>query len=307
MTGISKLKTWLLTNWPIKLTALVLAIVLWAVIAAQEATTRWFTVTLDVRPPTGRVLTSELPQVQARYTGTLGELFRLTETPPTIRKVMPDTLTGSTYTITLSTADLVTTEGIGVVAQDVTPDTITLELDDVMERRIPVVSRVGILPAEGFGINSLRISPESVTVRGPEAQLSELRSIGTSRLDTTRVREPFTLTVPLDSSGLGVGVRVEPPEVQVFVEIVTVSEQVIMGVTVSVPAEWTSDPSAVIVIVNGPSRRVVGLTRDSVRVRARPPSGAVTEARVPLTVQAPAGITATASPDSVTVRRRAGG
>ncbi len=307
MIGINNLKAWLLTNWPIKLTALVLAIVLWAVIAAQEATTRWFTVLLDVQPPTGRVLTSELPQVQARYTGTLGELFRLTETPPTIHKVMPDTLSGSTYTLTLSTADLVTTEGIGVIAQDVTPDTITLQLDDVMERRIPVVSRIGIIPAEGFGLDNLRISPESVTVRGPEALLDELRSIGTSRLDTSRVRESLALTVPVDTAGLGIGVRVEPPEVRVFAEIVTMSDQVIMGVTVSVPAEWSSDPSAVIVIVNGPSRRVVGLTRDSVRVSARPPGPAASEARVPLTVQAPGGIRASTSPDSVTLRRRTGG
>jgi YbbR domain-containing protein len=307
MTGFSRVKTWLLTNWPIKLTALVLAIVLWAVIAAREATTRWFTVDLQVQPPRGRVLTSELPQVQARYTGTLGELFRLTETPPVIHKVMPDTLTGSTYTLTLSTADLVTTEGIGVVAQDVTPDTVTLQLDDVMERRVPVISRVSIAPAEGFGLDQLRISPESVTVRGPEAQLGELRSIGTERIDTSRVGEPITLTVPLDTAGLGIGVRVEPPEVQVFANVVTVSEQVIMGVTVSVPTDWSSDPSAVIVIVNGPSRRVVGLTRDSVQVRARPPNNTVTEARVPLSVQAPAGIRGSASPDSVTLRRRSGG
>jgi YbbR domain-containing protein len=307
MIGINNLKAWLLTNWPIKLTALVLAIVLWAVITAQEATTRWFTVILDVQPPTGRVLTSELPQVQARYTGTLGELFRLTETPPTIHKVMPDTLSGSTYTLTLSTADLVTTEGIGVIAQDVTPDTITLQLDDVMERRIPVVSRIGIIPAEGFGLDNLRISPESVTVRGPEALLDELRSIGTSRLDTSRVRESLALTVPLDTADLGIGVRVEPSEVRIFAEIVTMGDQVIMGVTVAVPAEWSSDPSAVIVIVNGPSRRVVGLTRDSVRVSARPPGRAVSEARVPLTVQAPGGIRASTSPDSVTLRRRAGG
>lgn len=306
MIGIGKVKVWLLTNWPIKLTALVLAVVLWAVITAGEATTRWFNVTLDVQPPTGRVLTSELPQVQARYTGTLGELFRLTETPPVIHKVMPDTLTGSTYTFTLSTADLVTNEGIGVVAQDVAPDTITLELDDVMERRIPVVSQVGIVPASGFGLDALRISPESVTVRGPEALLGELRSIATLPVDTSRVREPLTLTVPLDTTGLGIGVRVEPPEVEVFADIVTVDEDVIMGVTVSVPAEWSSDPSAVIVIVNGPSHRLVSLTRDSVRVRARPPAQAVNEARVPLTVQAPPGIRANASPDSVTLRRRSG-
>jgi hypothetical protein len=307
MIKLSDFKAWITANWPIKLTALVLATVLWAVVAARETRTEWWQVTLTVDPPEGRVLTSAMPQVQARYSGTAGELFKLGLTPPTIHKVMPDTLAGSTYVITLATSDLVTPRDIDVSAQDVSPDTITLQLDDVMRRTVPVEARVNVIPDSGFGrFDNVVISPDSVTVRGPEVLVADLASVPTVQVDTGGVRDSVTLTVPLDTTQLGIGVRVEPAEVRVSARVVPVSEQVIWGVAVEVPSEWESDPSAVIVMVNGPSSRVVGFTRDSVRVTARPAqSGA--EARVRLRVIAPPGISATASPDSVTVRRRGSG
>jgi YbbR domain-containing protein len=307
MIKISDLRAWITANWPIKLTALVLATVLWAVIATRETRTEWWQVTLTVEPPEGRVLTSAMPPIQALYSGTAGELFKLGLTPPTIYKEMPDTLTGSTYVITLATSDLVTPRDIDVSAQEVNPDTITLLLDDVMSRVLPVEARVNVFPDSGFGrFDSVVISPATVTVRGPEVLLTDLASIPTVRLDTGRVRDSVTITVPLDTTELGIGVRVEPAEVQVSARVVPVSDQVIWGVAVEIPGGWESDPSAVIVMVSGPSTRVVGFTRDSVRVTARPDQSAA-EARVRLRVTAPAGIRATASPDSVTVRRRGGG
>ena len=99
-------------------------------------------------------------------------------------------------------------------------------------------------------------------------------------------------------------VRVEPLEVSVSAEIGPESQLVIMGVAVTLPsAEWVSTPSAVIVTVRGPSARVIGLTRDSVRVLANP-AGPADEQTVILTVVPPEGISAQASPDSVVVLRR---
>ena len=69
-------------NWPIKLTALLLAIVLWAVVTAEETTTQLVPVTLVVQPPEGRTVTDTLPAVQARYRGTLRERPRVYQSYP---------------------------------------------------------------------------------------------------------------------------------------------------------------------------------------------------------------------------------
>lgn len=304
MSKIPDLRVWILTNWPIKLTALVLATVLWAVVAAQERTTELVRVSLSVKTPEGRMLTSQLPEIQARYSGTLGELAKLLQTPPTIHKAMPDTLSGSTYLLSLSTDDLQTTEGADVVPEGVSPDTITLYLDDVMEQQVSVISRVRITPDTGHGfLDDITISPSSVTARGTDSQLSNIRSIATVRLDTSRVRGPVEIIVPLDTANLGVGVRIDPNEVTVSAKVVKFQRQFLMGVTVAVPSEWESDPAAVSVTVIGPPERIVRLTRDSVTVGAQPIES-LDESRVQLTVEAPRGVQAFARPDSVLIKRR---
>ena len=307
MTGLNKLKTWLLTNWPIKLTALVLATVLWAVVAAREQTTESVRVTLTVQTPEGRMLTTDLPEIQAWYSGTFGELAKLLQDPPTINHVMPDTLSGSSYLLTLSTADLITARDADVVPERVYPDTITVELDDVMERRIVVTHRVRITPDSGYGlIGDIVVSPTHVMVRGTEEQLNNISTIRTVSRDTSRVRGPVSFTVALDTSGLGGGIRVGASEVQVSADVGELQRQFLMGVVVSVPGGWESDPPVVNVTVIGPTERILGFTRDSVTVVAQP-NESEPESRVRLTVRAPRGVTATVRPDSVLVRRRSSG
>lgn len=307
MTRIDKFRNWAFSNWPIKLTALVLATVLWAVIAAQETTSQMVPVHLDLQAPEGRAFISELPQVQARFVGTLRELIKLYESPPTIRRVIPDTIAGNTYAVELTTDEIEVLEGANVIAQELQPSTFSVTLDDVMQRDVRVVSRVRIIPDSGFGrFGEIRVTPAMVTLRGPEALVTEIQSVSTMRVDTNAVTEPVALTVPLDTTGLGV-VRIQQDAVVVSADIGPESQLVIMGVAVRLPgADWMSTPSAVIVTVRGPSSRVIGLTRDSVRVEATP-SGSSPEETVRLTVVPPIGIVAEASPDSVVVQRRTSG
>jgi YbbR domain-containing protein len=308
MTRALRLKAWLFANWPIKLTALVLATVLWAVVAAQvEPITRAVPVTLEITPPQGRQLTSEVPPVQVIYRGIQRELDKLYETMPIIQKSMPDSFTGSTYTLDLTPSDVITREDANVSALEVLPRTVSVSLDDVLQRAVPVALRVTVRPDSGFDrFDSLRVAPTSVTVRGPEPRVSQIQFVNTIRIDTSRVQSRITLTVPLDTAGLGVGVRVEPATVQVSANVVAVSERFLQGVAVTVPNNWVSNPSAVIVRVRGPATRVVRLTRDSVQVYARP-NETDPNAHIPVVVSAPQGIEAFAVPDSVSVTRSSSG
>lgn len=308
MTRALKLKSWVLANWPIKLTALVLATVLWAVVAAQvEPITRAVPVTLEITPPQGRELTSELPPIQVIYRGIQRELDKLYETMPIIQKSMPDSFIGSTYTLDLAPSDVITREDANVSALEILPRTISVSLDDVLQRDVPVALRVTVRPDSGFDrFDSLRVSPASVTVRGPEPSVSQIRFVSTVRVDTNRVRSRLTLTVPIDTAELGLGVRVEPATVQISANVVQVSERFLQGVTVTVPNNWESNPSAVIVQVRGAATRVVRLTRDSVQVSARP-NEADPDARVPVVVSAPQGVEAFALTDSVRVTRSGSG
>lgn len=306
MARSRKLRDLLLANWPIKVTALVLATVLWAVVAAEETTTQLVPVDLDIDPPLGRTFTSELPEIQALYGGSLRDLLRLYETPPIIRKVIPDTLTGSTFTMRLTTDDLGLVENADVRAQEIVPNTITVQLDDFLQKKIPLVANASLATDSGYEVfGEVQVSPDSVTLRGPEALVRAIESLSTVAVNREGLTDAFRQVVAVDTAGLGV-VRVLPSEVELTADIGAVSEHILMGVAVNVPGmqgTWESVPSAVIVTVRGPSSRVVQFTRDSVRVVARP-SLTESEEVVQLEIVVPPGITAQVTPDTATVRRR---
>jgi hypothetical protein len=297
------------TNWPIKLTSLALAFVLWAAVAAEEPATQLVPVTLIVEPPEGRALTRPLPAVKALYAGSSRELIKLFSTPPVITAVIPDTLAGSRYVLDLFPTDLKLAQDAAVEAQDVQPRRIEVTLDAVSRRLVPVVSRVTIRPDTGFAVvGGVALSPSSVLVHGPEAVVSRIEAATTVPLEVSAVRGPVRRRVPIDTVSLGVA-QVSEREVEVSAEVEAVSERAFLDVAVTVRGDrgaWLVDPPVVIVTVRGPALRVAQIGKDSVSVLAVP-SGTARRETVRVTVVTPPGIDATATPDTVRLQRRGDG
>ena len=295
-----------LDNWPIKLTALVLAAILWAAVAAQEPTTQLVAVRLEVQPPPGRALTSELPEVQALYAGSARELIKLYAQPPMIRMPLPDTISGAQYMLELSLSDLEVADGADVRAQRLEPRSIAVQLDDVSLRVVPVSARLTVQPDTGYQLFAdVSVLPSEITVRGPDAAVERIASVTTEALMLQGIREPVRRRLAIDTTGLG-AVRLSHSEVEVFADVGAVSERVLMGVPVLVrgggPGPWISDPPAVIVTVRGRRGRIAAFTRDSISVYAMRVGG-FSDSVAPLEVLPPNGVIGWAIPDSVTLRR----
>ncbi len=301
-----KVRGLIFTNWPIKITAIVLAAILWAATAAQEPSTDLVDVRLEVQPPPGRALAAELPPVKALYAGRARELIKLYAQPPVVSRQLPDTLTGSVYLLELSLADLAVVDNADVSPQDIQPRTISVQLDDVFQRTVPVVPRVSVVPDSGYEqFGGVAVVPGSVVVRGPRELVRTTDELFTVPLELVEATEPATQTVPIDTSALGI-LRLSHSEVQVSVDVDAVSDQTVVGVPVVVRSErggeWIVDPPAVTVTVHGRSVRLDQITIDSIRVVAEI-TGVQRRVVVELEVIPPAGMTAVATPDSATIRR----
>ncbi|NIM49438.1 MAG: hypothetical protein GTN78_02125 [Gemmatimonadales bacterium] len=306
-TTARKIRERIVANWPIKVTALALAFILWVAVAVQEPTEQLVPVRLEVNPPEGRALVSQLPQLRALYSGRARELIKLYAQQPIIRKEIPDTVSGSLYTVELSLADLSTTDDADVNATLIEPRMFTVQLDDVAQRMLPVIPRVLVEPDSGYEqFGEITVDPDSVMVSGPQAQVTRMSDLFTDSLKLRRLRAAQRRTVPIDASTLG-AVRVSQPEVDVIIDVAPVSEQVLTDVPVTVRSSrsglWVSDPPAVAVTVRGRSQRVTQLTRDSVQVVATI-SGTSRQTTARVEVTAPADVRAWATPDTVVVRRR---
>ncbi|MBI4421889.1 MAG: hypothetical protein HY560_13780 [Gemmatimonadetes bacterium] len=310
MTGSwSRLRASVLANWPLKLTALVLAAILWAAVAAEEPTTQRIAVRLAVQAPEGRPLTRSVPRLQAVFAGPARELFKLYATPPIIHKTVPDTAVDSTYTFPLALGDVEVAKHIDARVQSLEPRLVTVMLENISRRTVPVVSRVTVRPDSGFAVfGGIAVTPDSVQVVGTGPRLARVQHVGTVPLELTAVSGPVRRTVRLDTAGLG-PIRVGRADVEISADVGPVSERVLMGVPVTVRGErggWSSDPPAVIVTVRGPTARLMRLTRDSFEVVALP-AGTGRAESVRLEAVAPSGVEAVATPDTVVVQRRTRG
>jgi YbbR domain-containing protein len=208
-----------LQNWPLKLTSLMLAVLLWMVATAEQPASSVVSVLLVPQPPPGRSVSGPLPTVSALVVGSRRELLKLTASPVTITRIIPDTVQGSSVTLELRPGEVEVPRGSDVRVQDVEPRQVTIRLDSVAHRSVPVHPEVRIdLDSGGHLIRTVQVFPGTVTLTGPIELVQRIDSVVTVPLRVARVDGVFERSVTIDTTGFG-PIRVIPPEVTLSFEV----------------------------------------------------------------------------------------
>jgi YbbR domain-containing protein len=296
-------------NWPIKLAAGFFAIMLYVAVAAQQPLTQSFAMRLAVQVPPGRSVKQQPAGVTVVISGKGTEIMKLRSLPHVIRKVVPDTFSAAVWHVHLQPSDVEIPKGTEVRVEDIAPRDLDVVMDPVGQRDVKIAPQVQVEADSGYMLRGFSIVPSLAHLVGPEKSLAGLDSVRTLPIVISNVTGPFFRTVPIDTGPLGV-VRITPKEVRVAGEVVAIIERSIEGVPITTAASgftgFLLSPERVAVSVRGPESKVNVLTRDSVRVVAHLVGKAGPGAYARLTVTAPPGIVARATPDSVGLRRRTG-
>jgi hypothetical protein len=206
------------TRLPLKFTAIAFAVVLWAIVSVEEPSEAFIDVLLQPVPNDSSIVVRRpLPRVQALVVGRARDVFRLAAQPPVIRTPItadaPETLT------VRLTPDIVELPAeINARVRDVLPASITLHLDVLAEKVVPVASVFAIEHDTGFTISGpVVLDPDSVTIAGPRALVDDMDSVYTRRT-VVHVTDSLPRLVALDTARLGVFVR--PARVSIRVPLV---------------------------------------------------------------------------------------
>ena len=202
-------------NWPLKLAALALAVILWVFVAAEETTSQLVAVQVDVELPPDVALSAPIPPVRALVTGPGRELIKLYAAPPVIHASLAPGAGPPRWRLAITPAEVQVSRAARVNIQDVEPRAITIEIDRVVQRDVRVVLH-GVLEAEsGFAIGRpLVISPGTVRISGARALVMATDSITTEAVEIRGVTGPFERTVALDTASVPL-LRLTPREVVV--------------------------------------------------------------------------------------------
>jgi hypothetical protein len=190
-----------LANWPLKLTSVLLAILLWVVAALEEPINRRVRAHLELEAPPGRVILGAPGAATVQLTAPAREFLKLGGRPVEVLKTVVDSVEGDRM-VDLEPADVILPRGVSARALDVLPARITVRL--VAQGGAVTRERVwrGI-PVAVPGPVEVRWLPlpdtVTVTVRGPAARLEALTAeslVVLARPDTSAGTAVLRVIVP---------------------------------------------------------------------------------------------------------------
>ncbi len=93
---------------------------------------------------------------------------------------------------------------VGVTVKSITPQRITLHLEALVTRQVPIEPQfnIGESPAPGFRVASVRFMPETAEIDGPASLVKPLQAVRTMPIPLDdSISESFQYTVPLRKPG----------------------------------------------------------------------------------------------------------
>ena len=250
-------------NWGIGLLSVVLALSLWVYVTDRENPQQTGrvpgTVAIAVvNVPPGQAILSISPMsvtVTARAPESVLERLRAEDFRATVD--LSD-MRGQQATVDV---DVESTESRTEVV-DISPQQITVTLENVVSRTVPVQTQLDGTPPRGFELREITVEPEEAVVTGPESLVGGVETVEIN-VSLTGVRSDFEQTLPLQARNAGggniEGVQVQPESALVRVEIVQLEFSIVLVVqpeVSGVPAEGynvtalRADPATI--LVTGP-------------------------------------------------------
>jgi hypothetical protein len=295
-------------NWRLKLSALGLAVLIWAVVSSEQVTSQWIPVRVDpvVRDPE-YVLSgpTEPGEVRVQFTGPGRELWELALDRPTL--VLPLSAVGDRRAFPVDPSMLRIPSGLSVRVQDIRPAVVRVDLQRLASRVVPVRVRLGRRSLERYVVGEdLEILPAEVRVTGPADRLAELAFVDTERFEIVPTSDStFERSAGIDTAGLP-GLSFSRATVRVGGRFDVRAQRELGPLRVNVPDGLAATPAAVQVNVSGARRALAGVfpaalrafvPRDSLPA-ALPAAGV----DAPLVLDGlPPGVTARATPARVRV------
>jgi hypothetical protein len=189
----------------LKITALVLAVVLWFMVSARETTEEIVGVRFAPQLDSSLALREPPRAVSALVIGRRGELMKLVANAPVIRRPIDDEVP-DTVILELRPNDVELPPNVDARVSDVQPRRITLYFQTDLTRLVPVRPPAdGSTDGAGRGV-TVRFEPESVRVTGPRRAVARIAAVHPAR-HAFPARDSGTYLVPLDTTDLGVRVR----------------------------------------------------------------------------------------------------
>ena len=257
------IKEYVLENWSLKVTALLLAVMLWLIVRSEPGLERVIRgVPLEVQLPRHMEITREDPiSVEVTVRGAALSDLLLNQPVPTTCMVDLSGAKEGEHVITLTPENVKISKGSGIDVTQVNPARVTLVLERTVSKEVPITVPVRGEPSHGFEIYDRLSRPAAMTISGPRSHVEAVREIATEAISISEQRQPVRFFVGLNIKDSFIRTS-SPSPVQVDIQVgprrklFTVSE---IPLTIDDP-DYVTIPKSVLVKVLAPAQAPGDLT-----------------------------------------------
>ncbi len=144
----------------------------------------------------------------------------------------------------------------GVRIRRISPSVIDLRLEAIIERSLPVTVRFGGKLSFGYKVGSVKVTPETVKIRGPATEVEGMISVDTQPFDLQDLKEELTRELRLAGPGKLLSISRDRVKVSVSLEEEWITKEF---KTVRIEARdfsgrYRVTPSRVYLRLSGPKR-----------------------------------------------------
>lgn len=261
-------------NFGFKIVALVMAVLLWFHVATEKTYeyTKSFPLKIS-NIPKELILSQEVPKdARVKIRGKGKELLKLLLLEKrNVQIDIRDFKMGERNYI-LKPEEIPIPEGLDLRVEEIlSPQSITIDLDRLLEKKVPIRSQIMILPEEGYlQIGEVNLERNEVVISGPARLVKGIESIQTEK----KVIDKVTAAIS-DRIGLklpqGYNLKLSFSEVNFSSNVQKGMTKQILGVPVEVlnlPKGRKAEvkPENIKVVLFGGEEVVTNLTRDQIRV-----------------------------------------
>ena len=194
---MKSLRHWLTHNWLLKLISVVLAVMLWMLVAAETSSEIGMEVPLEFRNiPSQLEITGDTTNVvQVRLRGSPNVIRQISvkdvSTTIDLSKIRP-----GDKIVPLSPQNVQAPLGAEVIR--VNPSTVRFNLERTVTKSVPVVPTIAGQPPDGFEAGKVLVDPGRIEVEGPESRVNSLKSVATAPIRLEGRQTLFEQTADLD-------------------------------------------------------------------------------------------------------------
>jgi YbbR domain-containing protein len=105
-----------------------------------------------------------------------------------------------------------------LVITSISPRTISLILEERLQKEVPVEPVIIGSPAEGFIIKEIKVLPEKVTIEGPRSVITRIHRVKTETIDITGINKTLYYNAYLDLTESNIKINTHEVKVNIKVQ-----------------------------------------------------------------------------------------